>query len=157
MSLHDILATVALAENDLTAIEKEESLAKAQPDLEWSAYFRHGDIAASHGQLRQAEEFYEKASQVGKRVQVKSSEAFALNAGGFVQALYGNRKQAIESANAALKILDDYNQKLYAAGTLALAGDTKTADDWQQRSPRAAQTTSFYNPFSYPWCGRLQL
>jgi tetratricopeptide (TPR) repeat protein len=129
MSLHDILATIALAENDLAAMEKEESLAKMQPDLEWSAYFRHGDIAASHGQLRQAEEFYEKASQVGKRVQVKSSEAFALNVGGFVQALYGNRKQAIESANAALKILDDYNQKLYAAGTLALAGDTKRAID----------------------------
>ncbi len=129
MSLHDLLANVALAQNDLATMEKEEALCKAQPDLEYSAYSRHGDLAASHGQLQKAEEFYAKAGQVGKRIQVKSAEAFALNGRGFVQALYGNRKQAIESADAALKILDDYNQKLFAASTLAFAGDTKRAGD----------------------------
>jgi serine/threonine protein kinase/tetratricopeptide (TPR) repeat protein len=129
MSLHDNLANIALAQDDLVAMEKEEALGKAQPDLEWSADYRHGDIAASHGQLRRAEEFYQKASQVGKRVQVKSSEAFAVNAAGWTQAVSGNRKQAIESANAALKILDDYNQKLYAANTLAFSGDTKRGLD----------------------------
>ena len=129
MSLHDLLANVALAQGDLATMEKEEALCKTQPDLEYSADFRHGDLAASHGQLQKAEEFYSKASQVGKRIQVKSAEAFALNDRGIVQALYGNRTQAIEFANAALKILDDYNQKLFAAGTLAFAGDTKRAND----------------------------
>ena len=42
---------------------------------------RHGEIAASHGQLHQAEDFYEKARQVGKRVEIKSAEAGAIQKG----------------------------------------------------------------------------
>jgi serine/threonine protein kinase/tetratricopeptide (TPR) repeat protein len=125
MALHDTLANIALAQGDLATMEKEESLGKAQPDLEWAAYYRHGDIAASHGHVRQAEEFYEKARQVGERVQVKSSEAFAVGERAWVQALYGKRKEAVASANQTLKIIQDYNLKLFAGNTLALAGESK--------------------------------
>lgn len=127
--LHDILATIALAQGDLATMESEESLSKVQPDLEYAAFFRHGDIAASHGQLHQAEDFYEKARQVGQRVQVKSAEAGAVSERGWVQALAGNRKEAIEAANASLGIFQDYNQKLSAAGVLAFAGESKKALD----------------------------
>ena len=129
LSLHDTLATIALAQGDLATMESEESLSKAQPDLEWSVFFRHGDIAASHGQLRQAEDFYEKARQVGQRVQVKSAEAGAISERAWVQALAGNRKDAIESANASLAIFQDYNQKLSAGNVLAFAGENKKALD----------------------------
>ncbi|MGA8216578.1 MAG: tetratricopeptide repeat protein [Candidatus Sulfotelmatobacter sp.] len=127
--LHDTLAIVAVAEGDLATMKHEESMGKAQPDLEWSARYRDGELAASHGQLRRAAEFYEKATQVGQRLQVKSSEAVPVNQRGWVQALAGNRKDAIASANASLAILEDYNQKLYAADVLALAGDNKKALD----------------------------
>jgi eukaryotic-like serine/threonine-protein kinase len=129
LSLHDTLATIALAQGDLVAMEREEALAKTQPDLEWSAYFRHGEIAASHGQLHQAEDFYEKARQVGKRVEIKSAEAGAISERASVRALAGNRKEAIESANASLAIFQDYNQKLQVAGILAFAGDRRKALD----------------------------
>src|SRR5467141_3683160 len=76
--LHDTLAKIALAQGDLTTMESEESRSKAEPDLEWSVFFRHGDIAASHGQLREAGDFFEEARQVGQRLQVKSVEAFAV-------------------------------------------------------------------------------
>ena len=92
--LHDTLATIAPAQGDLAGMEREEALARSQPDLEWSAFFRHGEIAASHGQLRQAEDFYEKARQVGQRVQVKSAEGGAISERAWVRALAGNRKQA---------------------------------------------------------------
>ncbi len=127
--LHDTLATIALAQGDLAAMEREEALAKTQPDLEWSAYFRHGEVAASHGQLHQAEDFYEKARQVGKRVEIKSAEAGAISERASVRALAGNRKEAIESAHASLAIFQDYNQKLQVAGILAFAGDRKEALD----------------------------
>src|SRR6202158_2131778 len=127
--LHDTLATIALAQGDLATMESEESLSKVQPDLEWALFFRHGDVAASHGQLRQAEDFYEKARQVGQRVQVKSAEAGAVSERAWVQALAGNRKEAIEAANASLGIFQDYNQKLSAGGILAFAGESKKALD----------------------------
>jgi eukaryotic-like serine/threonine-protein kinase len=129
LALHDILATIALAQGDLATMEREESLSKAQPDLEWSVFFRHGDIAASHGQFRQAEDFYDKARQVGQRVQVKSAEAGAVSERAWVQALAGNRKEAIEAANASLGIFQDYNQKLSAGNILAFAGENKKALD----------------------------
>jgi eukaryotic-like serine/threonine-protein kinase len=125
--LHDTLASIALAQGDLAIMEREESLAKAQPDLELGVFYRHGDIAASHGQLHQAEDFYEKARQVGQRVQVKSSEAYAVSERAWVRALAGNRKEAIESANASLGIFQDYNQKLLAGAILAFAGESKKA------------------------------
>jgi eukaryotic-like serine/threonine-protein kinase len=129
LSLRDILANIALAQGDLAAMEREETLAKVQPDLEWGVYFRHGEIAASHGQLHQAEDFYEKARQVGKRVEIKSAEAGAISERASVRALAGNRKEAIESANASLAIFQDYNQKLQVAGILAFTGDHKKALD----------------------------
>jgi eukaryotic-like serine/threonine-protein kinase len=127
--LHDTLANIALAQGDLATMAHEESLAKAQPDLEWGVFYRHGDIAASHGQLHQAEDFYEKARQVGQRVQVKSSEAYAVSEHAWVRALAGNRKEAIESANASLGIFQDYNQKLLAGAILAFAGESKKGLD----------------------------
>jgi serine/threonine protein kinase/tetratricopeptide (TPR) repeat protein len=127
--LHDVLATIALAQGDLATMESEESLCKRQPDMEWGALYRQGDIAASHGRIRQAEEFYEKARQVGHRIQVKSAEAYAENELAWVQVLAGNRKEAIASANASLGILQDYNQEIIAGTVLALAGESKRALD----------------------------
>jgi eukaryotic-like serine/threonine-protein kinase len=127
--LHDTLANIALAQGDLAAMEREEALAKTQPDLEWSAFFRHGDMAASHGQLHQAEDFFERARQVGQRVQIKSAEGGALAERAWVRALAGNRKEAIESANASLAIFQDYNQKLQVGTILAIAGERKKALD----------------------------
>ncbi|HXY50518.1 MAG TPA: protein kinase [Terriglobales bacterium] len=125
--LHDLMANIALAEGDLAAMEKEEALAKAQPDLEFSVYFRHGDIAASRGKLRQAGDFYEQAREVAQRLQFKSSEAFAVSERGWTQALAGNRKEAADSANSALAIFTDYNQKLFTGLILAFAGEDKKA------------------------------
>ena len=129
LSLHDTLAIIALSQGDLVAMEREEALAKVQPDLEWSAFFRHGEIAASHGQLRQAEDFYEKARRVSQRVQVKSAEGGAISQRAWVRALAGNRKEAIAAANASLAVFQDYNQKLQVGGILALAGEHKKALD----------------------------
>src|SRR6266850_3717654 len=127
--LHDTLANIALAQGDLTTMESEESRSKTEPDLEWSVFFRHGDLAASHGQLREAGDFFEEARQVGQRLQVKSVEAFAVAERGRVQALVGNRKEAMESANTSLEIFQDYNQKLVAGEVLAFAGENKKALD----------------------------
>jgi eukaryotic-like serine/threonine-protein kinase len=125
--LHDILAEIALAEGDYATMESEESFEKTSPNWEWLVFVHHGEIAASHGQLRQADDSFEKARQVAERIQVKADEAFAVSDRGWVQALAGNRKEAIASANAAIGILDDYQHKIDAAEALALAGESKQA------------------------------
>jgi tetratricopeptide (TPR) repeat protein len=128
-SLHDTLATIALAQGDLAAMEREEALAKVQPDLEWSMYYRHGDLATAHGQIRQAQDFYDKARLVGQRVQIKSAEGGALTERAWALTLAGNRKEAIESCNESLAIFQDYTQKLSVGSMLAFLGEHKKALD----------------------------
>src|ERR1035438_3482250 len=75
-----------------------------QPDLEMNVTSRHGDIAASHGQIQKAREFYEKGRQIAQRLQLKDSEASFLASEAYPLAMFGDSKQAIEICNAALAL-----------------------------------------------------
>ncbi len=127
LDLHDRLADLAYAQGDLPTMEKEETFLHDQPDLEMNLNTRHGDIAASGGQVQRAREFYQKTGQVAQRVQLKDSEAAALNAQAWMLANFGYSKQAIEAANGALAISQGYFTKLSAANALAVAGDNTKA------------------------------
>ncbi len=123
--LHDTLATIAYAQGDLAEMEKQETFLHDQPDLEMNLDSRHGDIAASHGQVQKAREFYEKGRQVAQRLQLKDSEAFYLGAQAYALALFGDSKQAIETCNAALALGPSFGSRGYIAQALAFAGETK--------------------------------
>jgi tetratricopeptide (TPR) repeat protein len=127
--LHDSLADIALAEGDFATMESEEGFCKKQPEWEISVFFRHAGIAGLHGQLRRAAGFYEQARQAGRRMQVTSTEGFALLLLAWDNALFGNRKEAVEFATTALGAFSADNQRLWVAGTVALAGGTKNALD----------------------------
>jgi tetratricopeptide (TPR) repeat protein len=125
--LHETLAVVACAQGDIPAMEKEEALLGDQPDLAMNVNTRHGDMAASHGQMQQARDFYAKKGQVAHRLQLKDPEAGSLNAQGWMLALFGYPKQSIEAANAALAISQGFLVKLSAASDMAVAGENKKA------------------------------
>jgi eukaryotic-like serine/threonine-protein kinase len=127
VSLHDNLANVAYAQGDLATMEKEETFLHDQPDLAMNVNTRHGDIAASHGQIRRARDFYQKTGQVAHRLQLKDPEAQSLAAQGWMLALSGYPKESIEAANGALAISQDWLVKLFAASEMALAGNNKKA------------------------------
>jgi tetratricopeptide (TPR) repeat protein len=125
--LHDALATIAYAQGDLAEMEKQETFLYNQPDLEMSLNSRHGDIAASHGQIQKAREFYEKGRQIAQRLQLKDSEAGYLLAEAYALAMFGNSKRAIEACNAALALAPSFNIMGYITQVLAFAGENKRA------------------------------
>jgi serine/threonine protein kinase/tetratricopeptide (TPR) repeat protein len=127
LTLHDWLAQVALAQGDMASLEKEEGFLHNDPYSEMLVKIRHGDMAASHGQLRKAQEFYSQARQAAQQLQIKESEAAAMNSQAWARAISQDRKPALESATTALGLSQSYNTKLIAAGSLALAGDSKKA------------------------------
>jgi serine/threonine protein kinase/tetratricopeptide (TPR) repeat protein len=127
LDLHDNLANLAYAQGDLATMEKEENFLHDQPDLEMNLNTRHGDIAASGGQVQRARESYQKTGQLAQRLQLKDSEAGSLNAQAWMLAQFGYPKQAIEAANGALAISQGYLTKLFAASALAVAGDNGKA------------------------------
>jgi len=122
---HDFLANIAYAQGDLAEMDKQEALIHDQPDLEYSFNSRHGDIAASHGQIQKAREFYEKNRQLSQRLQLKDAEAFSLAAEATALSLFGDAKQAIELSNAGLAVMPSYSTRGNIAQVLAFAGDNK--------------------------------
>ncbi len=127
VSLHDGLATIAYAQGDLVGMEKEEIFLHDHPDLDMGLNSRHGDIAASRGQIKKAREFYEKAREVAKRLQLKDSEAAYFLTEAYVSVMFGDLKHGTETCNAALALDPSPNVKGYAAGVLAFAGANKKA------------------------------
>ncbi len=116
-----------MAQGDMATMEKEEGFLHNDPYSEMLIKTRHGDMAASHGQLRKAQESYSQARQAAQQLQIKESEAAAMNSQAWARALSQDRKPALESATTALGLSQSYNTKLIAAGSLALAGDIKKA------------------------------
>lgn len=125
--LHDNLANIAYAQGDLAAMDKEEALLGDEPTFAMGVNTRHGDIAASHGQLQRARDSYQKVGQIAQRLQFKDAEAGALNAQGWMLANLGYPKQSTEATNAALAISQGFPTNLFAAGNLAFAGENKKA------------------------------
>ncbi len=127
LTLHDWLAQVAVAQGDMASLEKEEGFLHNDPYSEMLVKTRHGDMAASHGQLRKAQEFYGQARQLAQQLRIKESEAGAMNSEAWAHAVSQDRKAALEAANTALGLSQSYNMKLIAAGSMALAGESKKA------------------------------
>src|SRR4051812_38018886 len=127
MSLHDWLCLVALVQGDTASLEKEEAFLRGTPYSEMVMILRNADLAASRGQLQQALQSYAAVRQLAQRLQIQESEAGSLISEGWMQAIYGNRKQAVASAKAALPVSSSYNAQLFAATDLAFAGETKKA------------------------------
>ena len=92
LTLHDWLAQVAVAQGDMASLEKEEGFLHNDPYSEMLVKTRHGDMAASHGQLRKAQEFYGQARQLAQQLRIKESEAAAMNSEAWAHAVSQDRK-----------------------------------------------------------------
>ncbi len=125
--LHDQMAIVAYAQGDMATMEKEETLLRDRADLAMGVNNRHGDIAASHGQLQKAHDFYQKMGQTAQQLQLKDQQAQSLTSEGWALAVFGYPKQAVQDANAALALSQDYFTQLFAAGVLAFSGENAKA------------------------------
>ena len=151
VNLHDNLANLAYAQGDLATMEKEDAFLHDQPDLEMNLNTRHGDIAASGGQVQRAREFYQKTGQVAQRLQLKDSEAGSLNAQGWMLAHFGYPKQATEAANAALALSQGFLTKLSAAGDLAFASENTKALALASEAAKARPDDTFVQTVAVPF------
>jgi eukaryotic-like serine/threonine-protein kinase len=149
--LHDNLAYIAFVQGDTATMDKEEAFLHDQPDLELGVDSRRGDIAASRGQLRQAQDFYEKARQITQRLQLKDSEAGLVTGQGWVLGHFGYSKRATEAANAGLTISQSFFTRLSAANALALAGENKRALELAAQVARERPDDTLIQAVFVPW------
>jgi serine/threonine protein kinase/tetratricopeptide (TPR) repeat protein len=125
VGFHDVLAQIAYTQGDVAGMEKEESFLRDQGPLEMGVNIRHGDIAACHGQIQKAREFYERARQLAQRMQLKDTDSFLLGSEAAALAFFGSPRPAVELVNSALNPPPSYNTRNFLAGVLAVAGENK--------------------------------
>jgi eukaryotic-like serine/threonine-protein kinase len=148
--LHDGLANVAYAQGDLPEMEKQEAFLHDQPDLQMNLNSRHGDIAASHGQLQKAREFYENGRQLAHGLQLKDSEAFFLGSQAYALAMFGEPSTAIKICDAAVALGPSFNVKGFLAQVLALSGENKKALDLASQEVHERPQDTFIQAVSVP-------
>ena len=150
LTLHDWMSQVALAQGDMATVEKEEGFLHGDPYQEMVLQLRHGDLAAAHGQIHKAQEFYANARQLAQRLGIRESEAGALVSEAWMQASFGNRKQAVATASAALPLSESYTAQLSTAIDLAMAGDSKRALDIAARIAQKRPNDDFVQAVLVP-------
>ncbi len=125
--IHLELGTIALAQGDLATMAKEDALAKASPQGELALMQRDASLAAARGQLRRSRELYKKVQDTAQRLELtESSESAVLNMA-LIDALAGNRTEAIKGADAALKQGQSPSFMLFAADIYARSGQDAKA------------------------------
>ena len=121
------LSQIALAEGDEATRKREDALEAATPDGQARLTLRDARLAASRGQLHQASDLFKRAGEQAIQLNLKEASANGAAEQGAIEALFGDRQQAIRDANAAMAISQSPNVKLSVAIALALAGEDAKA------------------------------
>jgi serine/threonine protein kinase/tetratricopeptide (TPR) repeat protein len=137
--LHIQLAAIAWLQNDMPALEHELELAKVGPDGELNVLgFRTG-MAAYRGQLRQVRELSQKLRDAADRLSLKEVSANQYQTEAAIEAIFGEKAQAISDAEQTLKVSTSPGIVLGAASTLAYLGEDqrglKLASEVAQKRP----------------------
>jgi eukaryotic-like serine/threonine-protein kinase len=137
--LHTQLAVIAWLQNDTPALEHELDLAKVGPDGEMNVLGLRAAIAAYKGQVRQVRDYSQKLRDAADRLSLKEVSANQYQQQAIVEAVFGEKAQAIADAEQALKISSTPGIVFGAAGVLAYVGEDqralKLAADIAQKRP----------------------
>jgi len=125
--IHSQLSNIALAEGDEAGRKREDALAAVTPEGQAIVTFRDARLAASRGELRQANELFKRVQELYSQLKLNESAANMVSQQGIIEALLGEKQQAIKDAGAALSFSQSPNVKLSAATALALAGEDAKA------------------------------
>lgn len=142
---------VAFLKHDQEGMKQIEREAQQDPLAEGYILQHKAFVQAGAGQLREADQTMQRASDAARRAGEKE-EAVALNLAGEAvwQALAGESASAVHSANAALALEGDRAVEYGAALALAIAGDTVRAQnlarDLEKQFPEDTSVHTNYLP-----------
>ncbi len=125
--IHLRLAWVALAQQDMAALEREDALIRKSPEGETSLLEGDADLAASKGEMTRSREIRMQAKEKLERLSLKERAAGALATQASIEAAFGMRQQATADARAALGISRATDVIGTASLALAHAGSDKEA------------------------------
>jgi len=119
-------ASLDWAQGKDAEIEQNLQKAASTPDGEMGVLNFRGNVAASRGQIRLAREFARKTQDAIDRMHLQGRADIEVQLAG-VEAIVGNRNEAISRANEALRAYRTFNIMWNAAVALAAAGEQQRA------------------------------
>src|SRR5579864_5189669 len=125
--VHETLSAIALLQGDKTAQEKEDALARSSPQGQIDLTFRDWILAMSRGQVRQGRQLLKQGVEMAERQDLKEEAAAALGEQAVVEGEFGNRAEAVSTADATLALSHSPYLTLSAAQAFALAGQDSKA------------------------------
>jgi predicted Ser/Thr protein kinase len=126
--IHFDLSSIAIAQGDRAAQEREDAFVKGDPLGELALVSRDASLAASRGQLKQARELFTRAHQVAQRLNLNERAAQVIADEAGIKADFGDPTEAANRATAALAESRTANVMYSAARALALAGEANRAE-----------------------------
>lgn len=117
------LYDAAYLQNDYAEMQRQMNWASGEPGIEDAFLDDQANLLASSGQLGQARELSERATEAAKRADEKETAAgYEVNESQR-EALFGNDSQARKAAETAISLANDRDTQYGAAVALALCGD----------------------------------
>jgi tetratricopeptide (TPR) repeat protein len=135
-TVHEQLAGIAIVQGDEATQAKEDALAKASPQGEFDLLQRDAALAVARGQFNRARDLLKQVEAKARAVELTESALGAIASRGLVEAVAQKRVEALQDADAALKLSQTPSALLAIADIYARSGaDAKAA----QLADRAAQ------------------
>jgi len=125
-SMDMMLAAIDWAQGKDGDIEKSLQAASITPDGEIGVLNFRGGLAASRGQMRQARDYMRRTQDALDRMHLQGRADIEAQLAG-LEAILGNRSEAIRHANEALRLSRTLNVTWNAAVALAAAGQDQKA------------------------------
>ncbi len=142
--------TLAFLKNDANWMAELLSAARGKPGTEDLLLSMHADTQAWYGKLQSARELTKRAMDSAARNSATETAATYQAAAALREAESGNRLQARDQANTALKLAPNRDVQAMAALALARAGDTveaeKLADELNDMFPLDTLVQKYWLP-----------
>jgi tetratricopeptide (TPR) repeat protein len=118
---------LAFLEGNTAEMQRQASLAAAKPGAAEILFLFQAQTEAGQGRLGETRRLIHKAVELATAVHENESAAAWQAQGALFEAEFGNRRQAAEQADSALRLSPGKDIRVLAALALARAGDAKRA------------------------------
>ncbi len=148
-SLHIQLYRIAFAQGDTAAIERQAESLAGNP-FEYIMVSIESSAAAFSGRLQRARELSRRAAELAERSNAKERAREFLADQAVTEAVFGNVRQARETAAAALKVSKSKDPSLVGADALALSGAVGEAQALAEEVGKRSPTDTLNNAVGLP-------
>ena len=136
-TVHEQLAAIAILQGDAAAQAKEDAEARKNPQGEFDLLQRDATLAGMHGQMKHARDLFKQVEQKAQGIGLTEGVVNNIETETLMEALAGNREEALRGAEAALKESQAPTVLLSVADIYARAGEDAKAEPLVQRAVKA--------------------